>query len=263
MFKLVKMAVPMLLLAVCGACDREISQESREISLESDDMEFFEFFNPFYQIPESALDQLCVVDVKVGPMGEKEFIAKIDRISDDTGNGIMYSNPVTRDRVVYTAPVDCGKLKQKGAYSPTKYFDQVLSFKKTNASEHPYAASPSEFVMKKFVADLKNAAVAAEFDFDRPASKGVGEKQITDLLCVSNANLRAQSRFGLPFTHIFAEDHSILYLYNTYSVDTELVQYLVESGLSECRAKYGFQIRALNNTELNYVSTITVEQQEE
>jgi len=251
MYESLKIAVLILLLAASSACDKEIPAQN-------EDLEFFDFFNPFYLIPQSALNQSCVIDVKVDAMGEKEFIARIDRITNDTGNGIMYSNPLIRNRVAYLAPIKCGKLSQKGAYFPTKYFNQVFSYTKINASEHPYAVSSSEFAMKKLMADLKNAAVAVEFDFDRPTSEEVGKKKITDIFCVASENMKMQSRFGLPFIYILVWDHSILYLYNTYSIDTELVQYLVESGLGECGVSYGFQIRALNTTELNYASTIVV-----
>lgn len=252
--KLLKIAASILALATCAACGEAPSGEASS----QEKAEILEFFNPFYSLPESALTQSCVIDVQVRAIGEERFLAALDRIAEETGNGIMYSDPTRRDRVLYVAPDDCDNLDKKDAYSPTKYFNRVSNSAKTRASEFPYFVSSSRDGQITSAADLKNAAFAAELEFVDPSNKEEAQRQGTDHFCVINANLRMLSRYGLPLLLILARDNSILYVYNTQPVGEDLVHFLVERGLGECGVKYDFRVRRLNNTESNELSKITV-----
>lgn len=258
MLRLLEIAVLAIVLGLCSACEKNTTTQKDDLEGAAgiDELDLSELFNPFYLGPN--LDQACLIDVQAAPMGEQEFNDTIDRIITETGNAIAYSNPVRRNRIVYGVSVNCDDFEPNGPYSPEQYFDQVLSFKTINAEEHPLIVESFDYT-KELVADLEDAAVAANFDFGPFVSEEVMDKQAADTTCVLNASLLAKQRYGLPFTFIHSWNDSILYVYNAQSIDEGLVPYLVESGLEECGAKYDYEIRPLRKEQARGLSKITVE----
>jgi hypothetical protein len=246
MLKSLKVAVPVVALATCVVCGESQSYEQgRDL----------EFFNPLYGMPESDFAYSCVVDVKISAMKEEAFLATLDRITEDTGNGIMYSSPDKRDRVAYIVPVDCDEIETENAFSPHNYFDIVSNVTKTRAGEYPFLFRLADYnPQRKLVADLNNAAFAAELAFAQLSSEEEMQRQWGDFFCIQNANIKAQTQYGLPLTYIMVRDSSLLYIYNTYPVNSDLVYYLVERGFDECGVKFRFKVRKLNTVEMDELS---------
>jgi len=250
MLKFLKVLAPIITLLTCAACGGS-SSHAQDSGLE--------FFNPFYGVPDSDFAQLCVIDVRIAPLPEEEFLASLDRIVESTDGGLMYSDMTRRDRVVYVAPVECDNLDTNDAFAPSNYFDKILSITKTRAAENPFIVKLSEYSYYNLTADLDNAAFAAELAFPQPSSKSEARRKVHDLFCILNANVRAQLRYGLPLLHISLRDDSIHYIYNLYPTDSDLVDYLMNRGFDECGVKYRYKVRKLNNEESSELSTIFVE----
>lgn len=257
MNNLLKIIAPVIFLTLCSACDKQpVAQDVKpETPVDDDRLNLFELFNPFYLDPD--LDQLCIIDTQFLPMEEQEFEDVIDRIAADIGIGVAYSNPVRRNRIVYGAPQSCDDFEQNGAYSPAQYFDHITSVSTTNANEHPHAVETFDYT-KELVADLENAAIAANFDLGPFVSKEVLDKQADEIVCVLNNSTLAKNRYGLPFTYIHIYDDAILYVYNAPSIDESLVPFLVERGLEECEANYAYEFRPLNDEQARNLKKITI-----
>ncbi len=233
---------------------------NRTVDLQEAQLDFFEFFNPIYKIPDSMILQSCVVDVNFEPVSEREFGYKVDQIVAETGAGILYSNPVARNKIIYVAPAQCDLLKAKGFF-PSNFFEKIIAFNTTDATDHPYVIRESDLASNIFQGDVADGTLAAYFEFKPPKTKEIAEQQVSDLSCVLNANANAKSHYGLPITYILMFEHSILYVFNSISYEESTVKFLIDDGQRSCGIHYDIELRKPTFSEQEYLSNLVASAQ--
>jgi len=221
--------------------------------------EDLEFFNPPYVMPESYRDQTCVVDAMIGEMREKAFNAALDRIIEHTDAGILYSDMMRRDRVVYVAPVACDLLSGEEQYSAGAYFDTVLSEKHKPAVDNPFIVNEADLDYDNLVADLDKGAVAVDLTYPETEGKEEAFALFEKILCVADDNNRLQKKYGLPLLQISSQGDGLQYIYNMETDDTGLVVWLAKHGLRACGLDYQYTVRKLNEKERARAAAVFVE----
>lgn len=220
-----------------------------------DEVGFLNLFNSFYYVPEADLDNTCLVDVKLTGMGEEGFLATLDRIIEDTGNGILYSNLVRRDRVIYVVSVACNELGMEHRFSAQSFFGGNLEdFAHAHARGNSLITTSMELDFSEIKVDLNRAAFSAELLFSQPLNNEEADKQSAALFCVLESSQKTYTDYSLPFVYIAVKDNSLVYIYNMYKEEPLLIRYLVEEGLEKCGVEYQFEVRALNEGELEEFS---------